>query len=321
MEIRQLEALMAVVTSGSVTAAGRLLGRSQPVISRQVSDLEQELGFILFTRTRPTITLTSQGEDFYQEVRSVLADLQQLEARAQKIAAGQTQPLRVLVTSELAHGVLPDILAQIDSLSPVFQQTLVIEEVVHESVGSALIEGRADLGLINLPIDDEQCRIHWCGQAPCLLALPADHPLAEQDMIRLESLGNTDVITLLGRYRMRYHLTNALLRITEGYPRRHIEVSSQLIALSMVRAGLGVALIDPFTAMGARLDRVVLRSIDVQIPYIVGAVSHQNRRLPDEASRLINGVRAFLRQRIPTFLETSTDGLPGGGSARSRHSS
>jgi len=310
MEIRQLEALMAIVTSGSVTAAGRLLGRSQPVVSRQISDLEHELGFILFARTRPTITLTPQGEAFYQEVRGVLADLQQLASRAQDIAAGQSRPLRIMVTADLAHGVLPGALARIDAARPVFQQKLVIEEVLHETVGAALVEGYADIGLINLPINYDQCRTHWCGQAPCQLALPMDHPLADQQLIRLEALGDTDVITLLSRYRMRYHLTNALVRATEGHARRHIEASSPLAAISMVRAGLGVALIDPFTAHDARLDRVVVRPIDVHIPYMIGVVSHQSRRLPDEALRLIDGLRAYVQEFIPRFIETGTDGLP-----------
>src|SRR3546814_15345224 len=72
MEIRQLEAFAAVYSTGSVTAAGRLLDRSQPMVSRQIQDLEQELGFILFTRTRPQVTLTEQGREFYEEVHNVL---------------------------------------------------------------------------------------------------------------------------------------------------------------------------------------------------------------------------------------------------------
>ncbi|HUH40453.1 MAG TPA: LysR family transcriptional regulator [Castellaniella sp.] len=310
MEIRQLEALMAIVSSGSVTAAGRLLGRSQPVVSRQVSDLEHELGFILFTRTRPTITLTPQGEDFFQGVRNVLADLQQLSSRAQSIAAGQSRPFRLMVTADLAYGILPNVLAQASSGSTLFQHKLVIEETLHEAVGSALIEGRADLVVCNLPIDYEQCHTHWCGQAPCMLALPAGHDLASQETIRLDSLQDTAVITLLDRYRMRYYLINTLVRATEGHARRHIEVSSQAVALSMVRAGLGVALIDPFTATDVNLDAVVLRPIDVQIPYMIGVVSHQGRRLTDGVLPLIDGLREYVRARVPHFIETDRDGLP-----------
>ena len=108
MEIRQLEALNAIVTSGSVTAAGRMLGRSQPVVSRQISDLEAELGFMLFARTRPAITLTEQGAEFYQEVRGILADLHQLESRVQGMRSGQVRPLRILASVDLARSLLPE---------------------------------------------------------------------------------------------------------------------------------------------------------------------------------------------------------------------
>lgn len=310
MEIRQLEALTAVVASGSVTAAGRLLDRSQPVVSRQISDLEQELGFVLFTRTRPTITLTAQGVEFYQEVRGVLADLQQLEARAQDIASGAAHPLRILATSDLVHSVLPYALAGIDCISPVFQQRLVIEEVNHDAVASALIEGRADVCLINLPIDYEQCRIHWCGQAPCLLALPESHPLVDRDVVSLEELGNSAIITLLGRYRLRYHLATTLVKTTSMHLRRHIEVSSHQAALSLVRAGMGVALTDPFTIQGASLDKIAIRPINVDIPYMIGVISHRNRMLPEDSMRLIQGLFNYVVEHIPHFVETNASGLP-----------
>lgn len=310
MEIRQLEALTAVVASGSVTAAGRLLDRSQPVVSRQISDLEQELGFVLFARTRPAITLTPQGAEFYQEVRSILADLQQLEGRAQDIASGSAQALRILATSDLAHGVLPHALARVDRFNPVFQKRLVIEEVSHESVTSALIEGRADICLINLPVDYDQCRIHWCGQAPCLLALPENHPLADKHIVALEDLGDSAIITLLSRYRLRYHLATALVKATALHPRRHIEVSTHQAALSLVRAGMGVALVDPFTLRTASLDKVVVRPIDVDIPYMVGVVSHRNRTLSEDTLRLIQGLCSYVVEHIPHFVETNASGLP-----------
>jgi DNA-binding transcriptional LysR family regulator len=310
MEIRQLEALTAVVASGSVTAAGRLLDRSQPVVSRQIADLEQELGFVLFTRTRPTITLTSRGAEFYQEVRSVLADLQQLESRARDIAAGTAHPLRIMATPDLAHGVLPQALLRIERFNPVLQTRLVIEEVSYEAVPSALIEGHADVCLINLPIDYEPSRIHWCGQAPCLLALPEKHPLAGRDMVHLDDLGASPIITLPGRYRLRYHLATALVKATSRHPRRHIEASSHHLALSLVRAGLGVALIDPFTVRAAPLDQVAIRPIDVDIPYMVGAVTHRNRSVSEDVERLIQGLRRYVLKHIPHFVETNASGLP-----------
>src|SRR3546814_18374709 len=94
-EIRQWEAFAAVSSTGSVTAAGRLLDRAQPMVSRQIQGLEQELGFILFTRTRPQVTLTEQGREFYEKVPNVLAGPQQLDSRSRELATGQSRPLRV----------------------------------------------------------------------------------------------------------------------------------------------------------------------------------------------------------------------------------
>ncbi|MCZ4328946.1 LysR family transcriptional regulator [Castellaniella denitrificans] len=309
MEIRQLEALNAIVTSGSVTAAGRMLGRSQPVVSRQISDLESELGFMLFARTRPAITLTEQGGEFYQEVRGILADLHQLESRVQGMRSGQVRPLRILASVDLARGLLPEALARMDRFSPVFRQKLIIEEVVHEAPASALSEGRADFALLSLPIDVEAVRVHWCGQAPCLLALPASHPLVSRDVIQFDDIRNTDVITLLNRYRMRYHLTSSLAQATADENRRHVEVGSQQTALSMVRLGLGVALIDPFSIRGAQLDGVVLRPLQTDIAYMIGAVSQATHELPEGALRLIQGLHLHVQSSIPHYVDTDPSGL------------
>lgn len=316
MEIRQLEALNAIVTSGSVTAAGRVLGRSQPVVSRQISDLESELGFMLFARTRPAITLTEQGAEFYQEVRGILADLHQLESRVQGMRSGQVRPLRILASVDLARSLLPEALARMDRFSPLFRQKLIIEEVVHELPANALAEGRADFALVNLPIDTEAVRVHWCGQAPCLLALPAAHPLASRDAVQLEDIRNTDVITLLSRYRMRYHLTSSLAQATAGEARRHIEVGSQQTALSLVRLGLGVSLIDPFSIRGALLDGVVLRPIKTDITYMIGAVSQATHELPEGALRLIQGLHLHVQNCIPHYVDTDPSGLRQGASGK-----
>ena len=317
MEIRQLEALNAVVHSGSVTAAGRMLGRSQPVVSRQISDLEAELGFTLFARTRPAITLTEQGVEFYQEVRGILSDLQQLETRVQGMRSGRIRPLRILASVDLARGLLPEALVRMDRFNPVFREKFVIEEIVHEMPPGALAEGRADFALVNLPVEDDGLRVHWCGQAPCLLALPAAHPLAARDEIRLEDIRNTDVITLLSRYRMRYHLTSSLVQATAAEARRHIEVGSQQTALSLVRQGLGVALIDPFSIRGAQLDGIVLRPLQTDIAYMIGAVSQASHELPEGAQRLIQGLHLHVQGSIPHYIDTDHSGLRPGVSRKS----
>ena len=82
MELRQLEAFAAVMSTGSVTAAGRLLGRSQPAISRLLQELEAEIGYPLFARSGPRVTPTEQGFLLYDDVERALTSLQQIRGRA-----------------------------------------------------------------------------------------------------------------------------------------------------------------------------------------------------------------------------------------------
>src|SRR3546814_644081 len=196
MEIRQLEAFAAVYSTGSVTAAGRLLDRSQPMVSRQIQDLEQELGFILFTRTRPQVTLTEQGREFYEEVHNVLAGLQQLDSRSREIAQGQSRPLRVAATYTLGSSLLPSTIGYLERIRPVFEYKLYIDTFQPSDVVQAVADGQADIGLVSLPIDLGRCQLLWSGQAPCVLALPSNHPLAVNDVVRLGELGDNTVITL-----------------------------------------------------------------------------------------------------------------------------
>ena len=88
MEIRQLEAFAAVMTSGSVTGAARLLDRSQPAITRLVQELEAEIGYALFVRSGPRVTPTEQAYLLYGDVERALGGLRHIRARAADIARG-----------------------------------------------------------------------------------------------------------------------------------------------------------------------------------------------------------------------------------------
>ena len=106
MELRQLEAFAAVMSTGSVTAAGRLLGRSQPAISRLLQELEAEIGYALFSRSGPRVTPTERFL-LYEDVERALAGMRQIRERAGEIARGQAQPLLIAATPALAAGLVP----------------------------------------------------------------------------------------------------------------------------------------------------------------------------------------------------------------------
>lgn len=309
MEIRQLEAFAAVCSHGSVTAAARVLQRSQSVVSRQIQDLEAELGFTLFIRTRPQVTITHQGRQFSEEVRNVLSGLQHLDTRISEISRGQSRPLRIATTYTLGATLVTTVLGQMERTAAAFDYKMHIDIMAPGAVVQAVSEGQADIGVATLPLDLGRCKLHWSGQASCVLAVPAGHRLADSVTVNLDALGDTTVITMSNRSGLRHRLSTALLQ-NMNKPRRQVETSSYMNALMLVRAGVGVSLMDPFTANEVKIDSVLYRPLDRYMPYLVGVISHPDRDLHQDGLALIQAMWAHASGAIPDFVQGDASGLP-----------
>ncbi|WP_159716217.1 LysR family transcriptional regulator, partial [Geminicoccus flavidas] len=141
----QLEAFVAVMSAGSITAAARLLQRSQPAVTRAIQELEASLGLALFSRNGPRITPTEFGVRFHEEAERMLFGLHHLHERAQAIAAGMPQAIEIAAIPALAAGLVPLALARLDPALLPWQVHL--QAVSAEQVVRAILSRSADLGL------------------------------------------------------------------------------------------------------------------------------------------------------------------------------
>ena len=296
MELRQLEAFAAVMSTGSVTAAGRLLGRSQPAISRLLQELEAEIGYALFARSGPRVTPTEQGFLLYDDVERALSSLRQIRDRAEEIARGQTQPLLLAATSALAAGLVPDALKRIEphaNLAPRIElRSASPERVVH-----AVLSGAAQLGATSLPLEHRGLTVHWIGQAPCVVALPENDPAARHEVVPVAELAGRRVITMANPYRLRRRLDAAL-----GHAAGAIETNSSVNALAAVRAGLGVSVLEPITAYGAPMAGVAIRPIDLDIPFFFGVITSQSQPLTPACQAMADALAQAAAQLLPGFV-------------------
>lgn len=296
MELRQLEAFAAVMSTGSVTAAGRLLGRSQPAISRLLQELEAEIGYALFARSGPRVTPTEQGFLLYDDVERALSGLRQIRERAEEIARGQAQPLLLAATSALAAGLVPDALKRIEphaNLAPRIElRSASPERVVH-----AVLSGAAQLGATSLPLEHRGLTVHWIGQAPCVVALPENDPAARHDVVPVAELAGRRVITMANPYRLRRRLDAAL-----GHAAGAIETNSSVNALAAVRAGLGVSVLEPITAYGAPMAGVAIRPIDLDIPFFFGVITSQSQALTPACQAMADALAQAAAQLLPGFV-------------------
>src|SRR5258708_21807283 len=119
MELRHLRYFVAVGEEQHYGRAARSLRVAQPALSRQIQDLEREIGFKLFERLPRGVKLSAAGKLFLQDVRRILLDANQAVARAASIAFGRSRTLRVGFTENASwQGVVPESFRQFRELHP-----------------------------------------------------------------------------------------------------------------------------------------------------------------------------------------------------------
>ncbi|WP_431285214.1 LysR family transcriptional regulator [Humitalea sp. 24SJ18S-53] len=295
LDLRQLEAFGAVMASGSITAAAQLLGRSQPGVTRQIQELETALGFGLLDRSGRGVVPTERGRLFHVEVDRHLAGLQQLRDRAGAIRRGETPPLEIAAIPAFATGLLTQAIAAL----PGIEDTAInLRAVGGEEVVALLLSRISDLGLCSLPLRSPGFDIHWVAEVDCVAVLRADDPLAEHAVLPLRGLDGRRLITTANPYRQRRHVDEALR--AAGLSRQvPLDTNTSFSALGAVRAGLGIALIEPLTPTGAPLEGLVMRPIDVALPFRYGAVTTTGRTLPPLLRDLIALMPGLLMGLVP----------------------
>jgi len=111
MTLQSLQALRAVMETGSVTEAARRLYRTQPQISRLIASLEGEIGFRLFLRDRRRLMPTQEGSLFYNNVSRILSGFDDISKIAEDIRSHKEARLRMVSQPFLAQAVLPEAFA------------------------------------------------------------------------------------------------------------------------------------------------------------------------------------------------------------------
>ncbi|WP_315124216.1 LysR family transcriptional regulator [Comamonas antarctica] len=289
MDIRQLEAFVAVMTIGSITGAAKLLARSQPAISRQIQDLELDLGEALLHRNGPKVTPTELGYVLYEEAERIVNGVRRIQQQARRTAAVPSAPLLISATSALSLGVVAPALAQCGEALAGHKIELL--SMRPEKVVSDVQHGLADVGVCSLPLDHQQICVHWIAEVPCMAVVPESHPLAALDVVPIEALARERVVGMHNPHRLKQHIDSALHQA--GAPALHsdVETNSSMNAQALVRAGLGVAILDPVTLLGAPLQGLSYRALDVHIPFHFGAISVQGKNLCAPALLLLEALR------------------------------
>ena len=186
MELRHLRYFMAVAEELHFGKAATKLHIAQPPLSQQIQQLETELGFKLFYRTKRRVSLTEAGQAFLRETQQVFRQLEEAIARSQKISRGERGTLSIAFVSSAAYNVIPPILRNFRTLVP--EVKLQLKELTTKEQLQWLAEERLDLGFVRPPIAKPEFNSQIILWESLVVALPANHPLAEREHISCQSL-------------------------------------------------------------------------------------------------------------------------------------
>jgi DNA-binding transcriptional LysR family regulator len=242
VDTRLLRYFSAVAAEGNVTRAAALLFVSQPALTKQIKQLERQLGVQLFTRSRSGMALTAAGEALAKSIPGVLADWDRALHETTAAASGAALVPRVGFMSSAANEATQEIVAAFGRRRPDWR--LDLRQAAWSDATAGLANDEVDAALVRLPFPgQDDVRVEVLLTEPRWVAIPATHPLAERDHIEFSDLWDEPFVAApaeTGEWR-EYWLA---IDEREGRPARIGAVTDQPDAfLTAIANGDGVALV------------------------------------------------------------------------------
>jgi DNA-binding transcriptional LysR family regulator len=268
MELRHLRYFVHVAEEQHYGRAAERLRVAQPALSRQIQDLEEEIGFKLFDRLPRGVKISAAGKSFLVDARRILHEVSEATARAKRVAAGQSGTLRVgFVESVSWHGIVPDSFREFRERQPDVE--LQLKPASSQEQTDAVQSGRLDAGFVftiaNIGRELAQLPI---ASLNLMLAAPKGHPLAKLKTLRLRDLNDTTFIWFPRRESPAYYdrLMHECFR--GGLKSPHIvqEAVNEATILSLVSCRLGVAFVSSATRWRCPAGVVLVPVTDLKLP-------------------------------------------------------
>lgn len=278
---RQIEAFRAVMLTGGMTVAAAVMHVTQPAVSRLIRDLELDLKLELFRRRGNQIVPTPEAVALFDEVERQFLALDQLRDFAAELSGSRSGSLRIAALPAMAMGFLPRCIAAFSKGRP--KLAILLDGMPSHMVLERVAAGQFDLGFAAVPVARPSLRMLPV-TANAVVVLPDGHPLCAKERIRADDLSNERMI-MLGRGSYLGHRIETALG---GFkPSWTIETPLSAIACAMVREGLGLTIVDPFSAASFDGAGVAVRPFEPPLDVGFALVSPLNRPLPKLAREFI----------------------------------
>ncbi|WP_211450844.1 LysR family transcriptional regulator [Collimonas antrihumi] len=294
ISLRHIEVFRAVMTTGSVTEAAALLRTSQPTVSRDLARFESLVHMNLFDRVRGRLVPTVPAILLFEEVKRSYLGLERVVTLASSIRQFKQGQLSIICLPTFSQTLLPSVCRRFLERFPAVSLSITPQE--SPLLEEWLTSQRHDIGLTETPVTPQATRRSLLFSEDMVCVLPDGHPLLAKTTLTPQDFSGESFVNLSVFDTYRRQLDNVFER--SGVDRRiAIETASAASVCSMVRQGLGLAIVNPLTAMDEAGRGLQLRRFSESIPFIVSLIRPDHR----PSSALVEEFEALLHDHALTL--------------------
>lgn len=262
LTLRHIEVFHAVMQTGSVTGAARLLNVSQPAVSAVLKHCEARARMKLFERSGGRLTPTPEAFALFPDVSAIYGRLEAVERLMQDLAGGRLGAVSLAAAFPIANGYLAKSVASFLKTRPGVRVAL--QSLTSPQVVDRVVSREVELGIAYGPILNTEVETEELMRATVACVMRDDHPLAGRSEIMMNELEAYPIITYLPQALLRSYVDRALSEAGVT-PTISVQVSLSLTGIIMAYHGAGIALVEPFLLDSIPLSGLIARPLRPQI--------------------------------------------------------
>jgi DNA-binding transcriptional LysR family regulator len=297
IDLKRLQTFVTVSEQGTVSKAALLLRISQPALSRQLHDLQDELGVKLFERVGRRLLLTGEGDQFLADCRRLLSHAASIRQRAQSLRGGDTGVLKVAASPQMIENVFPSFLRRFAALYPRVQMRPVEAHAIDHT---AMLE-RGDVHLAiagNVNVNDQRFGAYLLPPLQVLAVWHSSLGFSRTKDIDVNRLENGPLLLVNSAFATR-KVFDAACRLEHLEPNVFIESGATPTLVALAEAGHGIAIV-PSTV---RVDRRKLRAAPIScrnkpLQVETAVIWEKRRPLPRYAFSFFESFATHLRETL-----------------------
>ena len=262
MDLRHLEVFHAIMRTGSVTGAARLLSVSQPAVSSVLKHLEARMKMKLFTRAGGRLHPTPEALAIFPDIASIYGRLDAVGRLARDLAGGRLGTLSIAGAFPIANGYLAKAVASFITAREGVRVTL--QSMTSPQVVERVVSGEVELGVAYEPVVNSEVETEVLMSTGVACVMRDDHPLARRKEIDVRELASHSIITYLPQNLLRGNVDRHLSEAGIA-PRISVEVSVSLTGMTLAYYGAGIALVEPYLLASMPVPGLVARPLKPRI--------------------------------------------------------